>query len=770
MKHILVKNILAFICCLAACTGGLQAQDFKEKAIGYILDGELAKAEKLLDNLSDQEKKDYCLLADSLRQTIYRIRKDFSITPQEGKQEISKRMQGVTDEQIDEWIKKKYIEADNIDGKEMWFRRSVGNFFLLNRENFGSQNDESRKEKYKYLEQYYNEAMADDNPDDNNVRNLHKCQLTFKLDVKADAVPDGETLRVWMPFPYTNMRQSDIKLVKSSHDVRISQTSRQHTAYMEGVAIKGKPTHFEMTFSYVVGERHFDRAEILSKLKPYDTSSELYKTYTASEYPHVIINERMKKLARSLVGNEKNPVMQASIIYDWIVSNFPWAGAREYSTIPNIPEYVLNNGHGDCGQVALLYITLVRAIGIPARWESGYMLFPYEVNYHDWAETYFEGVGWVPTDVSFGRSVAGAPLSDYYKTGIDIYRFAANEDINQQFDPAKKYVRSETVDNQAGEVEWRGGNLEYKDFSSSLYIDSFIKIDKNKPEKEWALVRVSVASMYKLPYQSAEMTTQSTMGTPLKVLSKAGSWYKVETPDTYVSYIPSYSLVMSDSAKLSSWKSSRRYIVTSYQTRLTGEPKGGATVSDLVMGDILEYKGKKSKYLLLATPDGREGYVSKDDVMEFSEWSAREFDMQQVESTARRMMGSPYLWGGTSTKMTDCSGLSKISYFSAGVILMRDAWQQALTGQKIAAADWRQARKGDLLFFGTKSGRVTHVALYLDKGKYIHCSGRVKINSIDPAADDYLSTPFISISRIDGQIGTKGITAVKEHPWYFIRP
>ena len=159
--------------------------------------------------------------------------------------------------------------------------------------------------------------------------------------------------------------------------------------------------------------------------------------------------------------------------------------------------------------------------------------------------------------------------------------------------------------------------------------------------------------------------------------------------------------------------------------------------------------------------------MPKSDVEELSSWAAQAFDVKKVESTARRMLGSPYFWGGTSTKMTDCSGLSKISYFSNGVILMRDAWQQALTGKKIAAADWRQARTGDLLFFGTRSGRVTHVAIYLDNGKYIHCSGRVKINSVDPEADDYLSTPFLSISRIDGQIGTKGITTVREHPWYF---
>ncbi len=143
------------------------------------------------------------------------------------------------------------------------------------------------------------------------------------------------------------------------------------------------------------------------------------------------------------------------MIYDWIATNFPWAGAREYSTIPNIPEYVVENRHGDCGQVALLYITLVRCLGIPARWESGFMLHPGAENYHDWAETYFEGTGWVATDPSFGRSTTGESLADYYKTGIDLYRFVVNKGVNGSFDPKKNYIRSETVDNQAGEVEWK---------------------------------------------------------------------------------------------------------------------------------------------------------------------------------------------------------------------------------------------------------------------------------------------------------------------------
>ena len=131
------------------------------------------------------------------------------------------------------------------------------------------------------------------------------------------------------------------------------------------------------------------------------------------------------------------------------------------------------------------------------------------------------------------------------------------------------------------------------------------------------------------------------------------------------------------------------------------------------------------------------------------------------------MLGSGYLWGGTSTKVTDCSGLMKIAYLANGIILSRDASQQALTGEKIA--DWHKAELGDLLFFGnSKTGRVTHVGMYLRDGLYIHCSGQVKINSLEEKSPLYLYSP-LSISRIKTKIGTTGIIPVRDHSWFFAR-
>lgn len=290
---------------------------------------------------------------------------------------------------------------------------------------------------------------------------------------------------------------------------------------------------------------------------------------------------------------------------------------------------------------------------------------------------------------------------------------------------------------------------------------------ENMPEKPWALVKLSVASLRTAGRHSAEMATQGIMGMPLQVLDRDDDWYRVRMPDDYIAYVPGNSLIRIDNARFEEWKKAKRYIVTVYQTRLVSEPKGDATVSDLVMGNILEYKGEQGKWVRLATPDGREGYVEKSEVEELAKWAKQDFNAAQIEATAHRMMGSGYLWGGTSTKLTDCSGLAKVSYFSNAIILQRDASQQALTGEIIKADDWQKAQTGDLLFFGTQSGRVTHVAIYLRDGKYIHCSGQVKINSVDPADPDYLTTPFLSISRINGKVGSKGIVAVRNHPWYF---
>ena len=299
-----------------------------------------------------------------------------------------------------------------------------------------------------------------------------KMKVRHHITVKADAVPAGDTLRVWIPMPRPDVaRQTDVQLLGSSDSVTVSPLEYGHySAYMERVAEAGKPTEFYVDYQYTCWGQHFDLEGV--EIAPYDTTSAVYKQYTAVRAPHLLQSESMRKLAAEIVGDETHPYLKLRKIFDY-VKQYPWASALNYSIIEDIPQYVLDNKKGDCGQVALLLINLARAAGIPARWQSGLMMHPGAWNMHDWAEVYYEGIGWTPVDVSFGRNqtLTNEGGAQFFDSGIDSYRMVANSDYSCGFYPPKKYPASDTVDFQAGEVETSDGNLFYDKWSWGLDID-----------------------------------------------------------------------------------------------------------------------------------------------------------------------------------------------------------------------------------------------------------------------------------------------------------
>ncbi len=295
------------------------------------------------------------------------------------------------------------------------------------------------------------------------------------------------------------------------------------------------------------------------------------------------------------------------------------------------------------------------------------------------------------------------------------------------------------------------------------------------PTDRWAQVRLSAASLRTRGAHAGEMATQALMGTPLRVLQSGGDWWRVQTPDGYIAYIPSSSVVEKTPAQMRAWRGAKRFIVTSLdQVKAYNSPTATGprdVVTDLVNGCIVTIPERRpnivNRRYHIELPDGREAYVDTSALKNIDQWAAQTFNPELILDVAYSLEGTPYLWGGTSTKAVDCSGLAKTAYFANGIILMRDASQQALTGTRIEAENWRDCRAGDLLFFGTRAGKVTHVAIYDSNGDYVHSSGRVKRNSVDPTNPSYLTTPFLHSVRIGGNEGTRGITRAAEHPWYY---
>jgi len=294
--------------------------------------------------------------------------------------------------------------------------------------------------------------------------------------------------------------------------------------------------------------------------------------------------------------------------------------------------------------------------------------------------------------------------------------------------------------------------------------------DTTVGEKPWGLVTLSVGNMRFKPDHGAEMASQLLMGTPVKILQYTHGWYRVQSPDNYIGWCESSVLAPLTETELDEWKNSDRYVFiqtggVAYERADDQSP----VVSDLVLGDLFTVLSEKKRFLQMQFPDGRTGFVRKSECQSYSLWENTEPEVNKVISTARLLMGSPYLWGGTSVKAVDCSGLIKTAYFSQGVILARDASQQARYGEALTVTDSLRFEPGDLLFFGTSKERITHVGMYIGDGQYIHASGLVRINSLNPEDPDYSEfnrKRLVSAGRVLNSLNTEEIVQVKEHEWY----
>jgi SH3-like domain-containing protein len=303
--------------------------------------------------------------------------------------------------------------------------------------------------------------------------------------------------------------------------------------------------------------------------------------------------------------------------------------------------------------------------------------------------------------------------------------------------------------------------------------------------QSWATPKVSVTILRSGPSHSSEQVSQVVMGTPLKVVQVQESWWKVETPEGYSGYVRNNTLTGLNDAAMQRWRKAARVVVTTDRMEyVLVQPNAYADrVSDLVNGVILEVNGEDSAadsgneltdakdgaatdWVAVTLPDGRKGYVEAGLVQPIEQWANQQWNPAEMPRYAARFMGAPYVWGGTSLKGMDCSGLTQICAYRQGVMLPRDASQQVKIGTAINKSDYTHFQPGDLLFFGNvRTGKVTHVAISMGGPRYIHSSAQVRVSSLDPSAADYEDSGLIAVRRIDPTTAEQ--LALRYHPWYF---
>ena len=171
---------------------------------------------------------------------------------------------------------------------------------------------------------------------------------------------------------------------------------------------------------------------------------------------HIMFTPYLRALAADICKDETDPLKKARLIYDYVTTHVRYSFMREYFLLPPIAEYVATGLKGDCGVQALLFITLCRISGIPARWQSGLSASLTEAGSHDWAQFYAPGWGWLFADCSFGGGALANGSRErwnYYFGNLDPFRMVANSRFQARMEPEKKFPRNDPYDNQSGECE-----------------------------------------------------------------------------------------------------------------------------------------------------------------------------------------------------------------------------------------------------------------------------------------------------------------------------
>ncbi|HZS99457.1 MAG TPA: transglutaminase-like domain-containing protein [Terriglobales bacterium] len=250
--------------------------------------------------------------------------------------------------------------------------------------------------------------------------------FTYSFTVKD--IPSGaKRVRVWVPVLQTDQHQTvRVLAVKAPVKTRMTQEPEYGNRMMYAQIESPAAGKAEFTLEYKVTRREYSRGDY-AQLKRTDQKPALVSaSMTRLVAPDTLIptDGKIKQLAAEVTGSQSGTVAKAKAAYDHLFTTMRYdktgSGWGRGDAL-----WACDAKRGNCTDFHSPFIGMLRADGIPARFDIG---FPLPENkdkgdiagYHCWAEFYSSKVGWIPVDIS--EAWKAKQKEDYFFGSVDANR------------------------------------------------------------------------------------------------------------------------------------------------------------------------------------------------------------------------------------------------------------------------------------------------------------------------------------------------------------
>jgi SH3-like domain-containing protein len=261
-----------------------------------------------------------------------------------------------------------------------------------------------------------------------------------------------------------------------------------------------------------------------------------------------------------------------------------------------------------------------------------------------------------------------------------------------------------------------------------------------------AVVTRPVANMHSAASADTDVVSQAILGTNVQILEEKNGWAHIRTPDDYTGWMELSALKASEKPYAASGRVAQVESLFAHLYRTASVTKLAPLMTapyEVRLEVVAEPVENENRWIQVRLPDDRAAWVQRGDLI----FEPKTMTIPETIALARRFLGLPYTWGGTSSFGYDCSGFMQMLCRRRGAMPPRDAEPQS-KWDGFKPAEKADLQPGDLLYFGSAK-RITHTGMYIGNGEFINFTTYQRpMCRIDRLEEEHWTKIFVCARRL----------------------